>query len=55
MMEQKYVGAVKAKDYILVLTDTAAYTMQYVGAPFTFSIRKVGSNCGLLGTKAVVS
>jgi len=48
------VGAIRAKDYILVLTDTAAYTMQYVGAPFTFSIRKVGSNCGLMSSKGVV-
>jgi hypothetical protein len=48
------VGVIKAKDYILILTDTAAYSMQYVGAPFTFSIRKVGSNCGLVGPHAVV-
>ena len=47
------VGAVKAKDYILVFTDTAAYTIQYVGAPFTFSIRKVGSNCGLMSSHSM--
>jgi len=47
------VGAVKAKDYILVLTDTAAYAMQFIGAPYTFSIRKVGSNCGLVGPHAL--
>ena len=43
------IGAVRAKDYILVITDTAAYTIQFVGPPYTFSIRKVGSNCGLIG------
>jgi hypothetical protein len=48
------IGAIRAKDYILVLTDTAAYTMQYVGAPYTFSIRKVGSNCGLMSSHSVV-
>jgi len=47
------VGAIKAKDYILILTDTAAYTLQYVGTPYTFSIRKVGSNCGLIGQHAL--
>lgn len=47
-------AAVKAKDYIFILTDTAAYTMQFVGAPFTFSIRKVGSNCGCVGQHGVV-
>lgn len=48
------IGAFKGKDYILVLTDTAAYEMQFVGPPFTFSIRKVGSNNGLLGPHAGV-
>ena len=47
-------GAVKGKDYILILTDTAAYISQFVGPPFTFSIRKVGSNCGLIGKHALV-
>ena len=47
-------AVVKAKDYIFVVTDTAAYTMQFVGAPYTFSIRKVGSNCGCIGQHAIV-
>jgi hypothetical protein len=45
-------GAIKAKDYILIFTDTSAYTIQFVGPPFVFSIRKVGSNCGLMGRNA---
>ena len=47
------VGAAKAKDYILIVTDTSAYVMQFVGPPFTFSIRQVGSNCGLIGQHAI--
>jgi len=50
----KIVAAVKGKDYMLVLTDEAAYTMQFVGPPFTFSIRQVGSNCGCIGQHAAV-
>jgi len=50
----KIVAAVSGKDYNLVLTDQAAYTMQFVGPPFTFSIRQVGSNCGCIGQHAVV-
>jgi len=50
----KIVGAAKAKDYILILTDTSAYLMQFVGPPFTFSIRQVGSNCGCVGQHAIV-
>jgi hypothetical protein len=50
----KIIGAAKGKDYILILTDTSAYLMQYVGAPFTFSIRQVGSNCGCVGQHSIV-
>ena len=50
----KIVGAAKAKDYILILTDTSAYLMQFVGPPFTFSIRQVGSNCGCIGQHSIV-
>jgi len=48
----KIVAAVSGKDYNLILTDQAAYTMQFVGPPFTFSIRQVGSNCGCIGQHA---
>jgi hypothetical protein len=48
------ITAVQGKDYVLVLTDQAAYQIQFVGAPFTFSIRQVGSNCGCLGQHAAV-
>ena len=47
------VGAVSGKDYTLVLTDTSAYIIQYVGPPFTFSVRQVGTNCGLIGKNAL--
>jgi len=50
----KIIGAAKAKDYILILTDTSAYLMQFVGPPFTFSIRQVGSNCGCVGQHSIV-
>jgi hypothetical protein len=50
----KIVTAVSGKDYNLILTDTAAYTMQFVGPPFTFALRQVGSNCGCIGQHAAV-
>ena len=50
----KIVAAVAGKDYNLILTDKAAYTMQFVGPPFTFSIRQVGSNCGCIGQHAAI-
>jgi hypothetical protein len=48
------IGAVQGKDYTFVGTDTSAYIMQFVGPPFTFSIRQVGSNCGVIGQNAMV-
>jgi len=50
----KIVAAISGKDYNLILTDQAAYQMQFVGPPFTFSIRQVGSNCGCVGQHAAV-
>ena len=48
------IGAIQGKDYLLILTDQAAYTIQFVGPPFTFSIRQVGTNCGCLGQHAMI-
>jgi hypothetical protein len=48
------IGAIQGKDYIFVLTDQAAYTIQFVGPPFTFSVRQVGTNCGCIGQHAMV-
>ena len=50
----KIVGALKAKETILVWTDNALYTMRFVGAPFTFGFEQVGTNCGLIGKNAAV-
>jgi len=50
----KIVGALKAKENILVWTDNALYTMKYIGAPFTFGFEQVGTNCGLIGKNAVI-
>jgi len=45
-------AALQGKDYVFVLTDNAAYVIQFVGPPFTFSVRQVGTNCGCLGQHA---
>jgi hypothetical protein len=49
-LQQRY----KEKIIVLVLTDQAAYVMQFVGPPYTFSLRQVGSNCGCLGQHAAI-
>ncbi len=50
----KIVGALKAKESILVFTDNALYTMKYIGSPFYFGVEQVGTNCGLVGKNAAV-
>jgi hypothetical protein len=45
-------AALQGKDYVFVLTDNAAYVIQFVGPPFTFSVRQVGTNCGCIGQHA---
>ena len=50
----KIMGAIKAKENILVWTDNALYTMKFVGAPFTFGFEQVGTNCGLIGKNAAI-
>ena len=50
----KIIGALKAKETILVWTDNALYTMKFIGAPFTFGFEQVGTNCGLIGKNAAV-
>tara|TARA_R100000654_G_scaffold40068_1_gene66014 strand:+ start:797 stop:2737 length:1941 start_codon:yes stop_codon:yes gene_type:complete len=50
----KIMGALKAKETILIWTDNALYTMKFVGAPFTFGFEQVGTNCGLIGKNAAV-
>ena len=50
----KIMGALVAKENILVWTDNALYTMKFVGAPFTFGFEQVGTNCGLIGQNAAI-
>jgi len=50
----KIIGALKAKETILVWTDNALYTMKFIGSPFTFGFEQVGTNCGLIGKNAAV-
>jgi hypothetical protein len=50
----KIIGALVAKENILVWTDNALYTMKFVGAPFTFGFEQVGTNCGLIGKNSAI-
>jgi hypothetical protein len=49
------IGAVKSRQEIIVWTDTAVYSMQFVGPPFTFAVNLVNEGTGLVGPKAAVT
>ena len=50
----KIMGALRGRDAIYIWTDTAMFTMRFVGSPFTFAYEQVGTNCGLIGKNACV-
>lgn len=50
----KIVGAVRSRGAILVFTETALQALQYIGPPFTFGLRQLGQNCGLIGQDAAI-
>ena len=49
------VGAIRAKQEILIWTDTSLYSMTFIGQPFTFSLNLVNEGVGLVGPNAMVN
>ena len=49
------IGAVKSRQETLIWTDTALYSMQFIGPPFTFGINLINEGVGLVGPKAAVT
>ena len=49
------VGGLKARQEILIWTDTSLYSMNFIGPPLTFAINLINEGAGLLGPKAAVN
>ena len=49
------VGGIRARQEILVWTDTSLYSMKFIGQPFIFSTNLVNEGVGLIGPKAMVN
>ena len=49
------VGGVKARQEVVIFTDTSVYSMQFVGAPLTFSLNLINEASGLIGPKAAIT
>ena len=50
----RIVGAIRSRNTINIWTDKAMYIQEFVGTPFIFRFRQVGSNCGMIGPHAAV-
>jgi hypothetical protein len=50
----RIMGAELGRNALYVWSDTALFTMRFVGTPFTFAFEQVGTNCGLIGMNAAV-
>ena len=50
----KLLSVIAGKTALYVWSDTAMYTMKFVGQPFTFGFEQVGTNCGISSQHAPV-
>ena len=50
----RIVAAERSRGQILVWTDTSLHSLQYIGPPFTFGLRQLGQNCGIIGQHGAV-
>ena len=50
----KIIAAVQTRDQILIFTDDSLHAMQFIGPPFTFSFRIMGTNCAPVSQHSVV-
>ena len=50
----RIMAAERSRGQILIWTDTSLHSMQFIGPPFTFGLRQLGSKCGIIGSHAGV-
>ena len=50
----RIMAAERSRGQILIWTDTSLQSLQYIGPPFTFGLRQLGQNCGIMGQHAAV-
>ena len=48
----RIIGGIQGPQQGLIWTDTALWSMQYIGQPYIYSFNEVGTGCGLIGQKA---
>ena len=50
----KIIGTLRGRNGNYVWSDTAMFTMRFIGAPFTFGFEQVGTNCGLISQHGAI-
>ena len=49
------IGGLKARQEILIWTDTSLYSMNFIGPPLTFALNLINEGAGLIGPKAAAN
>jgi len=49
------IGGLKARQEVLIWTDTSLYSMNFIGPPLTFAINLINEGAGLIGPKAAAN
>ena len=50
----KIIGTLRGRNGNYIWSDTAMFTMRFIGAPFTFGFEQVGTNCGLISEHGAI-
>jgi hypothetical protein len=48
-------GGIRARQEILIWTDTSMYSMQFVGPPLTFAVNLINEGTGMIGPNAAIN
>jgi len=49
------IGAIRSRQEILIWTDTALYSMSFIGQPFTFGVNLINEGVGSIGPNAMIN
>ncbi len=49
------IGGIRAREETLIFTDSALFSMQFIGPPFTFGVNMINEGIGCIGPKAMTN
>ena len=49
------IGGIRARQEVLIWTDTSLYSLQFIGPPLTFGLNLINEGVGLIGPNAAVN